>query len=599
MELKYSRLDAGKYLLKDGFKRNTKAMYLMLLEAIMESITTIAESLLSSFVLMILTASYLDSLKIKYIIYACIIFGIIETITAFLVRRNWAQYISWRCSFWTYFINKSQLADYQFYQREDTQTKLNKGERSLNSNGSGAEGFMHQFHFVLTCILNLIVNSIILSSMNVYIILILLSLSIITYFINNKFNEKFNKSLYASSNNEIHLKYYSNLAEDVNAGKDIRLYQMSDMLDEYYDSANKVAKQLELNSQKYNMYSNLLTNVVTFIRDVIVYAYLIRQMINGNIEVGMFALYINSLLCFSNSFLKLSSYMSELNLSLDLFRNTLEAFDILENSFKGDIPFKDSIKEIKFDHVSFKYPNSDCLILDDFNLTIKDNEKLALVGLNGAGKSTLVKLLCKFYHPTSGRILINGINLEDIKDKDYFKQVGAVFQESKLLSYTVGENITGELEGNYNNDNLYKALEIAGIKEKIINLKNKTATFVNKDIDDDGVNFSGGEVQKILLARAYLHNPSLLILDEPTAALDAICEQDIYTSYNKIAKDKLSIFISHRLASTKFCDRIILIENGKIKEEGSHDELIKLKGSYYDLFNIQSKYYKETFNEEL
>lgn len=595
--MKHTRLDAAKYLLKDGFKRNTKAMYLMLLEGVMESLATLAESLLSSIVVMILTSNYDNSLKIRYIVYACLVFGVVESFTAFLTSRNWAQYIEWRCRFWTYFINRAQASDYEFYEKEDTQTKVHKGYLSINNNGSGAEGFMHQFHLVLTLVLNLLVNIIILSFMNVYVILILLVLSIITYVINDRFEEKYNKSLDKSSNNEIHLRYFSNLGDDVSAGKDIRLYDMSNTLDTYYKDVNNKAKKYEADNQKYKMYSNLVTNLVTLIRDGIVYYYLISQMIKGNIPVGSFVLYINSLLCFSNSFIQISTWMSELNLSLDKFKVTLDVFDLLENSNSGNKSLNEPIKEIRFENVSFKYPNSDKLIFDDFNLTLKDNEKLALVGLNGAGKSTLVKLLCKFYHPTSGRILINGIDLEEIKDTDYFKEVGAVFQESKLLSYTVGENITGQVEGEYNIESLNNALEIASIKDKIDSLKDKASTFINKDIDDDGVKFSGGEVQKLLLARAYLHNPSLLILDEPTAALDAISEQDIYTSYNKIAKNKISIFISHRLASTRFCDRIILIEDGKIKEEGSHEELMNNNGSYYDLFNIQSKYYKEGQNE--
>lgn len=597
MQMAHTRLDAAKYLLKDGFKRNRKAMFLMLLEAFMNSVATLAESLLSSIIIMILTSNNTDSLKIRYIVYACIVFGAVESFNEFLTSRNWAQYIEWRCRFWTYFINKAQVCDYQFYEKEDTQTKVQKGYASINNNGSGAEGFMHQFHLVLTLLLNLIVNIIILSFMNVYVILILLVLSIITYLINNNFNEKYNKSLDKSSNNQIHLKYFSNLGEDVSAGKDIRLYDMSDTLDYYYDEVSKKSKKLEADNQRNLMYSNLVTNLVTLIRDGVVYYYLISEMIKGNIQVGSFVLYINSLLCFSNSFIEISKWMSEINISLDKFKVTLDVFDLLEESNKGDKEFRGPIKEIRFENVSFKYPNSDKLIFDNFNLTLKDNEKLALVGLNGAGKSTLVKLLCRFYHPTSGRILINGIDLEDIKDTDYFKEVGAIFQESKLLSYTIGENVTGQIEGKYDLLSLDNALEVAGIKDKIDSLKYKASTFVNKDVDDEGVSFSGGEIQKLLLARAYLHNPSLLILDEPTAALDAISEQDIYTSYNKIAKDKLSIFISHRLASTRFCDRIILIENGKIKEEGNHLELMDLKGSYYDLFSIQSKYYKKESHE--
>ena len=232
---------------------------------------------------------------------------------------------------------------------------------------------------------------------------------------------------------------------------------------------------------------------------------------------------------------------------------------------------------LEFKNVCFRYPGAKQDVIHNLNLKVKAGENIALVGVNGAGKTTLVKLLCGFYHPNEGQILIDGREISDYSETEYRKLVGAVFQDMMVMATSVAET----------------AMQLADIEDKVLSLPKKEKTAVTNFLDKDGVLFSGGELQRILLARALYKDAPLLLLDEPTSALDPLAETAIYEQYHRLSEGKTTIFISHRLASTKFCDRIIYYENGQVKEDGTHDELMKKNGAYAKMFEIQSQYYNE------
>ena len=228
------------------------------------------------------------------------------------------------------------------------------------------------------------------------------------------------------------------------------------------------------------------------------------------------------------------------------------------------------------------------------DLTIKAGESLALVGINGAGKTTLVKLICGLYRPTKGEILVNGKRIDEYNIEEYYSMISAVFQEIRPLCFTMFEYVaSADLNRLTAREDAVSAMKLAGIWEKIESLENGIDTHLMKGIYDDGIDLSGGEMQKLVLARAIYKNGNMLILDEPTAALDPIAENNLYLQYRKLTQDKTSIYISHRFASTRFCDRIVLLEDGVIKESGTHDELMKQNGQYAYMFGVQAKYYKE------
>ena len=242
--------------------------------------------------------------------------------------------------------------------------------------------------------------------------------------------------------------------------------------------------------------------------------------------------------------------------------------------------------------VTFRYPGAEQPLFEHFNLTIRPGEKVAVVGLNGAGKTTLVKLLCGFYDPEEGRVLLNGVDIREYNRQDYYNLLSAVYQDYSVLDVTVEENVAQTME-DIDVQRVMDCLEKAGLKDFISQLPQGLQTHVGRDVYLDGVLFSGGQTQRLMLARALYKDGPILVLDEPTAALDPIAESDIYKKYNEMTAGKTSLFISHRLASTRFCDRILYLEAGKIREEGTHEQLLGLGGAYAKLFEIQSRYYQE------
>ena len=248
---------------------------------------------------------------------------------------------------------------------------------------------------------------------------------------------------------------------------------------------------------------------------------------------------------------------------------------------------------IELEHVSFTYPGSRVPTLKDLNLAIRPGEKIALVGLNGAGKSTLVKLLCGLYRPTSGTIRVGGRPLSSFGREEYFSMIAAVFQDVKLLPLTIAQNVASDNGENIDRQRVRQCLSLAGLWEMVDGLPQKEDTPLGRGVLDDGIDLSGGERQKVWMARAFYKEAPILILDEPTAALDPLAEQEIYEKYVEMSEGRTSLFISHRLASTRFCDRIWLMENGRITEQGSHEELMEKNGAYARLFAVQGKYYRK------
>lgn len=249
--------------------------------------------------------------------------------------------------------------------------------------------------------------------------------------------------------------------------------------------------------------------------------------------------------------------------------------------------------------MSFTYPGSDEPTLKELNLSIRPGEKIALVGLNRAGKSTLVKLLCGLYHPTSGTIYVDDKPLEAYERESYFGMISAVFQKVKLLPLTIAQNVASDNGDKIDFQRVRGCLKLSGAWDMVDNLPKKENTFLGRGILDDGIELSGGESQKIWMARAFYKEAAFIVLDEPTSALDPLAEQEIYEKYMKLSMGKTSLFISHRLASTRFCDRIFLLEKGRIVEEGSHEELLQQNGVYANLFAIQGKFYNKGFADEV
>lgn len=392
------------------------------------------------------------------------------------------------------------------------------------------------------------------------------------------------------------LGHVEKLPDDFSAAKDIRIYSMATWLRECYRDLSEQRAKWDRSTVKKSFLSRTADLIVILIRDGGAYALLIHMFYNGEIGIDEFVLYFAAISSFASWVGGIISCWNKANTVSLTMCDFREFIDYPEYDGSGIAKAEEqmnTVPEIEFRNVCFRYDGAEQDTIHNLSLRIKSGEKLALVGLNGAGKTTLVKLLCGLYRPTSGEIFFNGIPLSDFKREDYYKLISPVFQEIRTAFFSLAETVSGKSTDETDLKKAEMCMRQAGLGAKIDALPNGIHTKLNKKVHKNGTELSGGEAQKLMLARALYKDAPLLILDEPTAALDPIAESKIYTEFNVMAKNKTSLFISHRLASTSFCDRIILLENGHITEEGTHQELIAANGKYKELFDMQSCWYQD------
>lgn len=383
-------------------------------------------------------------------------------------------------------------------------------------------------------------------------------------------------------------------------GKDIRLFGMRKWLIKKYDDSSMEEYRNLKGLWRNNLRNQLGANLAQLITSIIVYGYLTFSVINKGISIGDYLMYTSAIFTFvdrSTWFLEAFNYMLNNNRYVDDF------FKFMEFSKESKQVEYNDINEIKtfnieFKNVSFKYPNQENFALENVNLKIKNNEKLAIVGFNGAGKSTFIKLLTRLYEPTSGEILINNVNIKNYSKEEYYKLYSVVFQDINLYAFSIKENVAMESIDNIDEKKVYDCLVKAGLKDKIDSLEKGINTSLLKNLDEQGIDLSGGEAQKLIFARAIYKDAPFAIFDEPTSALDALAEYNLYNQFNNILKDKTAIYISHRLSSTRFCDKIVMFKDGHVVEEGTHDELILNKKEYFNMFSLQANYYMDKEGDE-
>ena len=434
---------------------------------------------------------------------------------------------------------------------------------------------------------------------NPLIILFLMTSSIVSFVLLTmirKMHEKKSQELGAYAKEAA---YVSRQAMERSSGKDIRLYQMQNWILGKYNAAIKAMDNIYDYIHKHYFGRWVVENIMKYVTELLSYGYLLYLLLQGDITASTFVLYVGLITAFSNHFIMLIQGIMELNpvnISIRYIRQFLDMEECRERGKGIGSKCLEEMKKtgvkVELRHVSFTYPGKNLPTLSDVNLVIQPNEKIALIGLNGAGKTTLVKLLCGFYQPTEGEILINNIPAKDYTREEYGELVSVLFQDSTFLPITLDENLTGQQEESIDKEQLQKVLELSGFISKYEVLPKKGQTLLVRETNEEATDFSGGEKQKFLFARALYKKAPLLILDEPTAALDPIAENELYQKYGDASKNRTSVYISHRLSSTRFCDRIILLEDAKILEDGTHEELMKKQGRYASLYEIQSQYYR-------
>ena len=401
------------------------------------------------------------------------------------------------------------------------------------------------------------------------------------------------------------IAYYKRTTQDFSFGKDIRIFNLRDrIMTNYQEEINAlVALFSKIRNREYALsFASLFTLLVS---NVLTYGILIYQVLQG-MSVSSFSMYITmitSLMALLIEFGNDLAFIWNEGEYVDDFYRLMDAklvaegdktkADVLNTRIEGtDSDAKRETLEIVFDHVSFRYPHTDKNVFTDLNFTIHAGESLAIVGINGAGKSTLVKLITGMFQPTEGHIYINGVDITELKKSEVYDLYSAVFQDVNVFAFSIRENVGCAPEG-VEDERVRIALEKVGLGQKVEGFEKGLDQVLLKVIDENGTDFSGGERQKLSIARGLYKDAQMVIMDEPTAALDALAEAEIYESFSNLVEGKTALYISHRLASTRFCDKIALFDADGLTEYGTHEELMEKKGKYYEMFVVQGKYYQE------
>lgn len=390
------------------------------------------------------------------------------------------------------------------------------------------------------------------------------------------------------------------ISQDLSYAKDIRLYGMKGFLHERLMGLLTLSLGERRKMERRAILTALVNYLVVFVRDGAAYAFLIAEAVRGSMDAASFVLYFSAITSLSGvmgSILEIINKVSEGAMQVSDFREAMEIEGRLNRG--AGIPIPQEPFSITFRNVSYQYPEGEKRVLENVSFHIKAGEKIALVGPNGAGKTTLTKLMCGLLLPDEGEILLNGHSLYEYNRDEMYSLFGIVPQQFNLLPASIAQNIAAAEEAEIDRDRVDNCIRLAGLTEKIASLPKGADTPLSRELYEDGVELSGGEKQKLLLARLLYKAPLCMILDEPTAALDPIAEDRMYRNYHQIASNATSIFISHRLASTRFCDRIFLLDGAGIAEVGTHDELMVDGGKYRELFELQSRYYREGENGEV
>ena len=474
-------------------------------------------------------------------------------------------------------------------------TKLRaKAYQSCQGNNEAAEHIWQTLTMLLKNIGGFLVYLTILSRIDPVLLLVVIFTCVLGYLVsrhanNWRYQHREEEETYFQKK-----RYIRNKAESLELAKDIRIFGLQNWLKELLDQIHDLYLDFSLRCERAEVLADLTEVLLTMARNGIAYVYLIHMALGEGLSVPKFLLYFTAVSTFTQwvmGILKELSTLHKESLDISCLREFLDYPEPFHFADGADVP-KANEYELRLQNVSYRYPGAEKDTIHNMTLTVHPGEKLAIVGLNGAGKTTLVKLLCGLLDPTQGVVLLNGQDIRALNRKQYYALFSAVFQEFSLLDVTVAEQIAQRRDG-IDPVRIADCVQKAGLTAFIEKLPQGLQTHMGRDVYLDGVLFSGGQTQRLMLARALYKGGPILLLDEPTAALDPLAENDIYEKYGAMTAGKTSVFISHRLASTRFCDRIIFLADGDIREEGTHESLLALGGAYAQLFEVQSRYYQE------
>lgn len=563
------------------------------------SLLTVIQNLLNLYVSPVILEAVEDHVSVQKLLFTIAVFVVmIMVISAALtyVNEN-AVYgrISVRMEIVNLLNRKAATTSYPNIQDNKFQKLLTKSDEYTDNNSAATEAIWGTLTTLAINLICFFLYAGLLAQIQPVLILVILATSVFSYVISRNLDGYEYEHREEEAEYIHHMSYLLNQSTDVGAAKDIRIFGLRSWFEELYEKNSRAFTAFHRKAEGIYLWAKIADILLTFLRNGAAYGYLIYLVLYQGLGVPEFLLYFTAVEGFSSWIMGILDQLRILHrqsLDISVIRECLDYPEIFR--FEEGIPLKlETAKDyvISLEHVFFRYPGASQDTLQDINLTLHPGEKLAVVGLNGAGKTTLIKLVCGFLDPTKGRITLNGTDIRMYNRRDYYSLFSAVFQDFSLLAGTIAANVAQSEEPDM--ERVKECTRKAGLTAKTESLADGYETYLNRSVYTNAVMLSGGETQRLMLARALYKDSAFMVLDEPTAALDPIAEADIYQKYNQMTQGKSSIYISHRLASTRFCSRIIMLDHGKIWEEGTHEDLLKAGGKYAGLYEVQSRYYRE------
>ena len=493
-------------------------------------------------------------------------------------------------------IAKTLGMEYEALETPEMLDRLQKAKRATAGDWQGVQGMMTYMQVMGGQIISVTIAVAIMTTFNPWIILLIVVLSFAQFLFFDYIRKKDKKEMWdAMMPHWRKLEYMENVTTDFSYAKDIRLFGMQKYLAKKQIDVYDEELRHWIKSRQYWVYNTIFAHGISLLRQLIIIGWLVYSVVFNGLSIGNFTLYTASAAAFSNAIneiLQALSALRERSAHTDDYRSFMDIPSADDKAQTIPIPPADKYT-FEFKNVSFKYRGQEKYALKNVNLTLHAGEKLAVVGLNGAGKSTFIKLLLRLYDVTEGCILMNGTDIRKFDRKEYYELFAPAFQDVMVFAFPVAENVSMKEPFNTDKAEAEKMLRLAGLGDKLDKLEKGVDTELLKVLYDDGVDLSGGEKQKLALARALYKKSKIIVLDEPTAALDALAEFRLYQSFNELVGDRTAVYISHRLSSTRFCDRVAMFKDGEMVEIGTHDSLMEADGAYADMFRVQAQYYVE------
>lgn len=595
----YGFLNNFIYALNIERKSNLRLLAITLIKPIGDIVGTLLNSYAPKYVLSFIEDDLLFNTIIMYTVIICLIMMILDVISTTCYNSFEFEYRKTEGYVEKKRMDKLFHTDFKNMESPDFLDYAQRAKTALNR-GKGFHGVLHQSRNFIAQGTLMILSAALIGIQNLLMMIIFIVISFgivkISSFFTKRDKIKFSDAMAPTWRK---MNYLESTTKNFDFAKDIRLFNMSNAFFNQLSGVNETYKELNRKHHNRMVLWEVSLGSVLIVQKILMYTWLVYNVVTGAYQISDFVLYVGLVSTFHASVGYVNWIYSDMrtnSLMINDYRNFVDWKEDRETADEKD-GYITEINldkfEFRFENVSFKYPGHDNYVLKNVNLTIKNGAKLAVVGVNGVGKTTFIKLMMKLYEPSEGRILLNDVDIKEYNREEYFKLFSPVFQNVECFAMPIYQNISFAEEDKTDMNKINEVLEQSGLSEKINSYEKGIHTNLLKIFDKEGIDLSGGEKQRLAMARALYKDGKVIILDEPTAALDALAEDRMYREFENMIHGKTAVFISHRLGSTRFCDKIAMFEDGTIVEEGTHEELMAKNGKYAYMFGIQSQYYDE------